>query len=101
MKSSETLGPSKNASQDWSAGVMRRLRPTLVISTCRTLGGKATGFGKRTAWLRFVVKTVDRVILRCLPQYILAGYTKPLHPVKRDFHYADRSGADLARTRRA
>jgi len=30
---------------------MRRLRPSLVTSTWRTLGGKATGFGKRTAWL--------------------------------------------------
>jgi hypothetical protein len=49
MKSSDTFGPAKNASQDWSAGVMRRLRPSLVISTCRTSGGNATGFGSRTA----------------------------------------------------
>src|SRR5262245_15421084 len=39
---------------------MRRLRPSLVTSTWRTLGGKATGFGNRTAWLRLVVKTVER-----------------------------------------
>jgi hypothetical protein len=42
---------------------MRRLRPILVTSTLRTLGGKATGFGNRTAWLRLVLKTVERAIL--------------------------------------
>jgi hypothetical protein len=40
---------------------MTRLRPSLVISTWRTFGGKAMDFGKRTAWLRFVVKTLERV----------------------------------------
>ena len=61
MKSAEAVGPSKNASHEWSAGLMTRLRPSLVISTWRTFGGKAMDFGKRTAWLRFVVKTVERV----------------------------------------
>src|SRR5262249_46561156 len=60
IKSLEAPGPSKNASQEWSAGLMRRLRPSLVTSTWRTLGGKAIGFGNRTAWLRLVVKTVER-----------------------------------------
>src|SRR6516225_4121575 len=63
MKSAEAVGPSKNASQDWSAGPMRRLRPSLVISTWRTFGGKVMDFGKRTAWLRLVVNTVERVTL--------------------------------------
>src|SRR5438128_3867860 len=63
MKSAEAVGPSKNASQDWSAGLMRRLRPSLVISTWRTFGGKVMDFGKRTAWLRLVVNTVERVTL--------------------------------------
>jgi hypothetical protein len=54
---------------------MRRLRPSLVTSTWRTLGGKATGFGKRTAWLRLVVKTVERVILPLHFWYIPKGYT--------------------------
>src|SRR5260370_29454259 len=63
MKSSETRGPSKNASQDWSAGLIIRLRPILVISTWRTPAGKATGLGRRTAWLRLVVKTVERAIM--------------------------------------
>src|SRR6266567_8050050 len=49
MKSSETRGPSKNESQDWSAGLIIRLRPILVISTWRTPAGKATGLGRRTA----------------------------------------------------
>src|SRR5439155_17010907 len=49
-----------SGTQDWSTGLMRRLRPSLVTSTWRTLGGKATGFGNRTAWLRLVVKTVER-----------------------------------------
>jgi hypothetical protein len=42
---------------------MRRLRPSLVISTWRTFGGKVMDFGKRTAWLRLVVNTVERVTL--------------------------------------
>src|ERR1700745_2692172 len=63
MKSAEAVGPSKNASQDWLAGLMRRLRPSLVISTWRTFGGKVMDFGKRTAWLRLVVNTVERVTL--------------------------------------
>src|SRR5713226_8605988 len=62
MKSSDAFGPSKNASQDRSAGVMGRLRPNLVTSTWRTPGGKATGFGRSTAWLRLVMKTVERAI---------------------------------------
>src|ERR1700745_2660254 len=61
MKSAEAVGPSKNASQDWLAGLMRRLRPSLVISTWRTFGGKVIDFGKRTAWLRVVVNNVERV----------------------------------------
>jgi len=70
MKSSETPGPSKNASQDWSAGVMRRLRPNFVTSTWCTLGGRATGFGNRTAWLRLVVKTVERAINFTIPSMV-------------------------------
>jgi len=71
MKSAEAVGPSKNASQDWSAGLMRRLRPSLVISTWRTFGGKVMDFGKRTAWLRLVVNTVERVTLLL---HFLLGY---------------------------
>jgi hypothetical protein len=41
---------------------MRRLRPIFVISTWRTPAGNATGLGKRTAWLRLVVNTVERAI---------------------------------------
>src|SRR5260370_681596 len=63
MKSSEPGGQSKNESQEWSAGLIIRLRPILVISTGRPPAGKATGLGRRTAWLRLVVKTVERAIM--------------------------------------
>ena len=75
---------SKNASQDWSAGLMRRLRPSLVTSTWRTLGGKATGFGNRTAWLRLVVKTVERATWTFRKWYIPKGYTHPCRLVNTD-----------------
>jgi hypothetical protein len=63
MKSIVGIGPAKNASQDWSAGAIIRLRPTLVTSTWRTLFGNASALGMRTACVRFVVKTVERAIL--------------------------------------
>lgn len=63
MKSIVGLGPAKNASQDWSAGAIIRLRPTLVTSTWRTVFGNASALGMRTACVRFVVKTVERAIL--------------------------------------
>ncbi len=62
MKSSQAGGPSKNASHGRSAREMSLLWPSWVIPTCRTPGGNAPGFGNRTGWLRFVVKTVERVI---------------------------------------
>jgi hypothetical protein len=43
-------------------GLMRRLRPIFVTSTWRTPAGNATGLGKRTAWPRLVVNTVERAI---------------------------------------
>jgi hypothetical protein len=63
MKSIVGPGPAKNASQDWSAGAIIRLRPTLVTSTWRTVFGSASALGMRTACVRFVVKTVERAIL--------------------------------------
>jgi hypothetical protein len=88
IKSLEAPGASKNASQDWSAGLMRRLRPSLVTSTWRTLGSKATGFGNRTAWLRLVVKTVERATrtFHIGIWDIPPGYTQLLSIVNTDWH---------------
>src|ERR1700738_1893353 len=62
---------------------MRRLRPSLVISTCRTFGGNATGCGNRTAWLRLVVNTVERVTLRF--QLSFVGYPTGIYLRDRAF----------------
>src|SRR5438093_11142090 len=69
MKSSDARGPSSNrSSQRFPCGVMIRLEPTLTISTWCTSSGNATALGSRTAWLRLLVKTVDRVI--CTARYV-------------------------------
>src|ERR1051326_6996125 len=76
MKSFDARGPSTNkSSQRFPTGLMIRLCPILMISTRCTPAGNATGLGKRTAWLRLLVKTVERVIVypRCISQ--------------RDIHY--------------
>src|SRR5215813_1213778 len=63
IKSSEARGPCSNrSSQRFPCGVMTRLEPTLTISTSCTSSGKATALGSRTAWLRLLVKTVERVM---------------------------------------
>src|SRR5713101_633883 len=63
MKSSETRGTlTKNSSQRRPTGVINRLLPSLMTSTWCTPSGKATAFGSRTAWLRLLIKTVERAI---------------------------------------
>src|SRR5215831_1919820 len=76
MKSSDARGPCSNrSSQRFPCGVMSRPEPILTTSTSCTSSGKATAFGSRTAWLRLLVNTVERV-MPCLPLYIPTGYTQ-------------------------
>ncbi len=57
MKSRLTPSPSNQLSHDSPAGVSMRARPTATTSTRFTLSGNATDFGRRTAWLRLLLKT--------------------------------------------
>src|ERR1700761_1730854 len=56
MKSGLTPSPSNQLSQDSPAGVRIRLRPMATTSTRFTSSGRATDFGRRTAWLRLLLK---------------------------------------------
>lgn len=58
MKSSVTPGPSNHSDQDSPTGAITRVLPIAVTRTCLTEAGSSSAFGRRTAWLVLLRKSV-------------------------------------------
>ena len=59
MSTPLTPGPAKKSDHVPPAGRITRVLPWAMISTFFTCSGRATAFGRRTAWVLLDLKTVD------------------------------------------